>query len=132
MVLLTLSILPSTMIDIDDYAKLIKKVLALDISFNIIQFSTTSKSVSLIIDVPKNKVNPLIKELKEYNIFIERKKPISIEEDLCLHCGQCISLCATGALFFNEELKVVYNHEKCVGCLLCVDACVRSAIKEHI
>jgi NAD-dependent dihydropyrimidine dehydrogenase PreA subunit len=132
MVLLTLNVSPRSMVNIDDYAKLIRRVLELDISFNIIHFSTSSKSVSLIIEVPKEKVQPLKKALKDYNIIIERKEPINIDEELCIHCGQCIALCSTGALYFNEDLKVSYDPEKCIGCLLCVDSCPRSAIIENI
>lgn len=132
MVLLTLNVSPRSMVNIDDYAKLIRRVLKLDISFNIIHFSTSSKSVSLIIEVPKEKVKPLKKALKEYNIIIERKEPINIDAELCIHCGQCIALCSTGALHFNEDFKVDYDPEKCIGCLLCVDSCPRSAIIENI
>ena len=132
MVLLTLNVAPKDMTNIEDYANLIRKVLEFDISFNIIHFSTSSKSISLIIDVPKDKVKPITKRLKEFNIFIERKEPISIDEDLCIHCGQCISLCSTGALYFNADYMTCYDPEKCIGCLLCVDSCPRSAIKENI
>ncbi|MHA1270315.1 MAG: DUF362 domain-containing protein [Candidatus Helarchaeota archaeon] len=131
MVLLTLNVSPSSMGTIEDYARLIRKVLALDISFNIIHFSTSSKSINLIIEVPKEKISPLKNALKEYNIIIERKEPINITED-CIHCGQCISLCSTGALYFGTDYEVYYDPEKCIGCLLCVDSCPRSAIKENI
>ncbi|MHA1231154.1 MAG: ATP-binding protein [Candidatus Helarchaeota archaeon] len=131
MVLITLNVSPSAMGNIEDYAKLIRRVLDLDISFNIIQFSTSPKSVNLIIEVPKDKVKPLITALKEYNIIIEKKEPININ-DQCIHCGQCISLCSTGALYYDEEYKVCYDPEKCIGCLLCVDSCPREAIQENI
>ncbi|MBD3227947.1 MAG: 4Fe-4S dicluster domain-containing protein [Candidatus Lokiarchaeota archaeon] len=132
MVLLTLNVSPRDMIDIEDYGTLIKKVLELDISFNIIHFSTSSKSVSLIIEVPKEKVKPLKESLKGYNILIERKEPISIDEELCINCGQCIALCSTSALHFDDNDKVCYDSEKCIGCLLCVDSCPRGAILENI
>ncbi|MHA1250622.1 MAG: ATP-binding protein [Candidatus Helarchaeota archaeon] len=119
MVLITLNVSPSAMGNIEDYAKLIRRVLDLDISFNIIQFSTSPKS------------KPLITALKEYNIIIEKKEPININ-DQCIHCGQCISLCSTGALYYDEEYKVCYDPEKCIGCLLCVDSCPREAIQENI
>ncbi len=132
MVLLTLNISPRSITNVSDYAKLIRKVLDLDISFNIIHLSTSSKSVSMIIEVPKDKVKALITTLRDYDIIIERKNPISIDEENCIHCGQCISLCSTGALYFDKEYKVCYDHEKCIGCLICVDSCPRSAIKENI
>ena len=119
------------MIKIEDYAKLIKSVTDLNIPFNIIHFSTSSKAVNLIVDIPKEKVKLFKDALKDYSIIIEQKEPISINDN-CIHCGQCISLCPTGALHFDDEFKVCFNSEKCIGCLLCADSCPRSAIIENI
>jgi RnfABCDGE-type electron transport complex B subunit len=48
----------------------------------------------------------------------------------CLGGGDCISACAYGAMYMDEELGLTRVHyDKCVGCGKCVKACPRSLIE---
>lgn len=45
-------------------------------------------------------------------------------EEKCVHCGLCTSVCATEALDIDREtMKVRFDYEKCVACELCVKVC---------
>ena len=49
---------------------------------------------------------------------------ISKDEDKCVHCGLCTSVCAPQALDIDREtMRVRFDYEKCVACELCVKVC---------
>jgi long-chain acyl-CoA synthetase len=48
------------------------------------------------------------------------------------HDAKCVEVCSTGALFFDDKKGFVrFDHKKCDGCLICVDACFYHAIFVH-
>ncbi|MBC8320737.1 MAG: CoB--CoM heterodisulfide reductase iron-sulfur subunit A family protein [Bacteroidetes bacterium] len=51
-----------------------------------------------------------------------------VEENLCVSCGACISVCTYGAITFNETNKAVVNSVLCKGDGLCNVVCPTSAI----
>ena len=49
---------------------------------------------------------------------------ISRNEERCVHCGLCTSVCAPQALDINREtMRVQFDYERCVACELCVKVC---------
>ena len=51
---------------------------------------------------------------------------------LCIHCGDCVDGCPTGALSFAEgdataPRRVRYDHSKCVFCDACIKTCTHDA-----
>ena len=55
------------------------------------------------------------------------------DEERCMHCGACTSVCPTSALTMNrEEWNLVFDREKCFVCRLCVNACPVRAMKISI
>ena len=123
--------LPLTLVkDVSDYSKIINEVLKHDISFNILKFSLGSSGVTLLLDVPEDKIKEIAESLKKNDIIVNKKGRISVNFDLCIDCGGCVSLCPTDALHLNEEFRLEYTEEKCISCLLCIDACPRFALEE--
>lgn len=43
----------------------------------------------------------------------------------CMQCenAPCLNVCPVGATFRNEEGVILINHERCIGCRLCMAAC---------
>ena len=116
--------------DISDYSKFIKEVLKYDISLNILKFSTSTDGLNLLIDIPEDKIKIITESLKKNNIIINKKGRVIIDDDKCIDCGACISLCPTDALHFDEVERLEFSYENCIGCLLCLDSCPRFAIEE--
>jgi MinD superfamily P-loop ATPase len=53
-----------------------------------------------------------------------------INEELCLHCGECVKFCQYNALFASSE-KILFFPELCHSCGGCTLACPRQAITEE-
>ncbi|MDC7223503.1 MAG: 4Fe-4S binding protein [Spirochaetales bacterium] len=51
-------------------------------------------------------------------------KGLSWNRERCTGCSNCLPHCPTGALYREEESRVVaFDGDKCVECLACVDNC---------
>lgn len=58
------------------------------------------------------------------------KEGVRRDDDVCTHCGMCVSICPTKALVFDPETsKVTFTEEKCVACGVCIDACPPRAME---
>ncbi len=55
---------------------------------------------------------------------------VSVDYELCIDCGSCVSLCQEDALYLNNEWRLEYDEEKCTKCGLCLDSCPRFAISK--
>jgi ferredoxin len=116
--------------EIEDYSRIVNEILMHNISFNIVKFSTTSNGINLLLDVPEEKTKEIADTLRSNDIRVDKKGRVLVDEDLCIHCGACVSLCPTDALYYVEEDKVKFKDDKCIGCLICLDSCPRGAITE--
>ncbi len=58
----------------------------------------------------------------------EAAADICLDDDLCVVCGLCTSVCKPGALTLDEEAELVFDKDKCVYCEACVVACPRRAV----
>ena len=116
--------------DFDDYSKIVNDILQHDITFNILKFSSGSTGINLLIDIPEDKTKTITESLEKNNIVVNKKGRVIIDDDKCIDCGACISLCPTDALHNSKEERLEFSYEKCIGCLLCLDSCPRYAIEE--
>ena len=72
-----------------------------------------------------------IEYLRKQGVIIQLlSRDVRRDEDRCIQCGACTSVCPTGALSIpdQESMEVVFDIEKCVACSLCVDACPSKAM----
>ena len=115
---------------IEDYSNIINEILSFNISFNILKFSTGTSGVNLLLDVPDNKVSMITQTLLRNDILVNRKGRVIVDDEKCIDCGACVSICPTDALHFDNYDRLEFSYEKCIGCLLCLDCCPRGAIEE--
>ncbi len=51
-------------------------------------------------------------------------KTILYNDEQCIHCGACASVCFSGALNMDRNTaKLVFEPENCIACELCIKAC---------
>jgi ferredoxin len=52
------------------------------------------------------------------------------DQDKCIECTACSSICPTGALSVaREEMRVSFDEDKCIACELCIPACPYEAMQ---
>lgn len=108
-------------------------ILETKIPINFISIKIHSEGGEGIISVADDKVDIITKMLKEKGLQVLSKRHVVIDENLCVECGGCVSLCYVNALTIDPiSFSLVYDEEKCVYCKLCIDACPRNAIKTSI
>ncbi|MBN1157302.1 4Fe-4S binding protein [Candidatus Woesearchaeota archaeon] len=104
-----------------------------DIVFNILKASIDlNKEGTLLVELRGQKENfdKALSYLKENKIHIESLK-VKRDDEKCIQCGACVTLCPSGALFVSDRktMSVDFDKEKCIGCEVCVAACPFRAMK---
>ncbi len=108
-----------------------------DLVFNILQARITPKEEGLLVlevTGKKEKYADGIKYLTDLGVKIQPlSKDVSRDDSRCTHCGACISVCPTNAMYIDKKtMKVIFDDSKCIACELCVKACPPRAMKVQL
>ena len=113
-----------------------KLVRDFDLDFNILKASITPREEGLL-------VLEIIGKEKDYErgmAYIEScgvtiqplSQDIRRNDVKCTHCGACIAVCPTDALFVKRDsMEVGFDDEECVACELCIKVCPPRAMEIH-
>lgn len=108
-------------------SKLIKNY---DIKFNILKADITPKGGKMLIDISGNEYQKGIKFLEKEGIRLTpAKKVVKKDEDKCIDCGACVSLCPVKAILIEEDWTIEVDDQQCIGCGFCTSSCPTKAIK---
>lgn len=104
-----------------------------DLVLNILRAKVTPNSEGrLVIELTgdEKKIGDGLEYMRSQNVIVEEMgREIVIDEESCMHCGICNSVCTTGALSIgHSDYKLQFNKDKCVLCGQCVDICPVDAI----
>lgn len=99
-----------------------------DLVFNILQAKITPQEEGvMVLDLKGKKENYAagIKYLTSLGVNIQPlSQDVTRDEDRCTHCGACVTICPSEALYTDKKtMKVIFDPEKCIACELCVKAC---------
>ncbi len=99
-----------------------------DLVFNILRANISPKAESMMvmeIEGKQDNFNKGMEYLRNSKIGIEPiEQDINRDEERCVHCGLCTSVCASEALNIDREtMRVGFDYQKCVACELCVRVC---------
>ncbi len=116
---------PHKLVDKPIVYKLVKDF---DLVFNILQAKITPQEEGLLVlelTGTKEHYANGIKHLTELGVNIQPlSQDVTRDDDCCTHCGACITICPTEALYMDKNtMKVVFDSDKCIACELCVKAC---------
>lgn len=122
---------PPKLVDQPIVYKLVKEY---DLVFNILRARVTPKEEGeLVIELQGKKQNYAngLKYLNSVGVTIQPlSQDITRDEERCTHCGACITICPTDALYLDKKtMKVIFDPEKCIACELCIKACPPRAMK---
>lgn len=110
--------------------------LLFELSFNILKADISPRhegSLTLEITGREENYHKGVSYLKENGVKITpASQKIFRDEDVCMHCGLCTSLCRTKALAVDLGSRmVVFDAEKCSACGMCTRVCpVRAMIAD--
>jgi formate hydrogenlyase subunit 6/NADH:ubiquinone oxidoreductase subunit I len=100
------------------------------VAMNILSARVNAKQGEILVDVPAKEVDKIVKAFQRKGVKVLTPKQIQINNELCIECGACISLCPVKVISIESDNTVNFNVEKCLGrtCGLCIDACPMNAI----
>ena len=101
-----------------------KKVL-----INILRAYVDGRRGEMLLEIPDEVADEVVQSFKNRGVEVHIGSLIELDNELCVDCGACISVCPTCAIHFEEDLSVTINQSKCIQCALCIDSCPRFAIK---
>jgi ferredoxin len=121
---------PHKLVDQPIVYKLVKEH---DLVFNILQARITPQEEGLMVLELKGKKENYADGVKYLTTLGVKIQPLSQDvtrdEARCTHCGACIAICPTSALYIEKGTeKVMFDAENCIACELCVRACPPRAI----
>lgn len=125
---------PSNIVDKPIVYHLVKDY---NLIFNILKaIITPGKEGIMIMELQGSK-----EDIKKGLEFLEKKgvevhpleQRIIKNEKKCIHCGVCVAVCPTGALYLDREsFKVEFDASKCSACEFCVVVCTTKAMEVYI
>ena len=101
-----------------------------DVTFNILKADITPKGGIMLIEISGSEAEEGIKYMEKEGIQLNPiKKVVKKDEEKCMDCGECISLCPVNAIKMEEDWTVELDNQKCIGCGFCTTSCPTKAIK---
>ena len=103
-------------------------ILELKVPINILNADITPHGGAILIEVPSQEINGVIKAFQEKGVTVTVQKRVRVDTENCIDCGACYSLCPADAITFKEDASIIFDEGVCISCGLCVDACPTRAI----
>jgi NAD-dependent dihydropyrimidine dehydrogenase PreA subunit len=84
----------------------------------------------IVVNVPDDSCREVVDVLRHKDVEVTRLDvPVSKDEENCIHCGACVSVCPVGAIAYEYDWRVRMDEKLCVQCGNCVTACPVRVIK---
>ena len=105
-----------------------------DLVFNILKARVTPREDAfMVLELSGEEKNyeEGIKYLKDQGVSVQLlAQDIRKNEDRCVHCGACITICPSNALYMDKKtFEVKFDETKCAACELCVMICPTKAME---
>ncbi len=96
---------------------------------NIERASIDAVSGEIVLEVPPDKILVVKEAFERRGVkVVPLENPVIRDENECVHCGACVSICPTKTFRF-EDWKVVADSGKCIQCGACIVGCPQRALK---
>jgi NAD-dependent dihydropyrimidine dehydrogenase PreA subunit len=84
----------------------------------------------IVVNVPDDSCREVVSVLRRKNVEVTRLDvPVTKDEENCIHCGACVSVCPVGAIAYEYDWRVRMDDRLCVQCGNCVTACPVRVLK---
>ena len=96
---------------------------------NIERASIDAVSGEIVLEAPAENYQEVIAAFERRGVrVVPLEIPVVRDENECVHCGACVSICPTKTFRF-EDWRVVADSGKCIQCGACVVGCPQRALK---
>ena len=96
---------------------------------NIERASIDAVSGEIVLEVSPEKCREVTEAFERRGVeVVLLEMPVIRDEDECIHCGACVSVCPTRTFRFDDWL-VVADSGKCIQCGACVTGCPQRALR---
>jgi len=97
---------------------------------NIERASIDAVSGEIVLEVSPEKCREVMEAFERRGVeVVLLKMPVIRDDDECIHCGACVSVCPTGTFRFDDCWLVVADSGKCIQCGACVTGCPQRALR---
>ncbi|MDD2778411.1 MAG: 4Fe-4S binding protein [Methanocellales archaeon] len=97
---------------------------------NINRASVDAVSGEVVVDVPDEKSNEVVKLFRSRGVEVSiLEHPVILDKDECINCGACISVCYIKALSFKDDWSIALDEKRCNQCGACIIACPHGALE---
>ncbi len=87
-------------------------------------------SGEIVISVPDESCRNIVNVLKNKNVDVTKLgEAIVKDEENCVHCGACVSVCPVDAISYEHDWRVKIDKTACVQCGTCIHACPVNVIR---
>jgi ferredoxin len=107
-----------------------------DLVYNILRANVSPRAESMMVmevEGEEERFAAGMEYLQGCDVTIEPiGQDINRNEERCVHCGLCTSVCASQALDIDREsMRVQFDYDRCVACELCVKVCPVKAMNVY-
>jgi ferredoxin len=96
---------------------------------NIDRANVDAVRAELIVNVPEEKAEQVVWLFQAKGVEVTKLiKMIAWDEERCIHCGACISVCPLGVFKFTPSWNICLDETKCIRCEACIKACPLDAL----
>ncbi len=107
-----------------------KVILDTGVAINVDRANIDATSGEVVLEVPADSCARVAHAFEREGASVSvLEHPIIRDEDECVHCGACISICPVQVFSFAEDWSVAMDESKCIQCGTCVTACPHGALR---
>jgi ferredoxin len=103
-------------------------ILSEEVEMNILSAQIDERGGEILIEFDPESTSKVVEAFRRKGVEVRVDKFIEIDDQKCIHCGACYSLCPVDAIKIEDDYSIKFEEELCVRCGTCLDACPMTAI----
>jgi ferredoxin len=108
---------------------LAESIIETGVLLNISQANFESSYGEVVADVSADDFEKISAALRSRGADVQSlDTPINWDEDECVECGACVSVCPTLVFSLDADYSLLVDQSKCIQCGTCISMCPHNAL----